>query len=108
MEKSQYEKEINRLICEAEEYKEKEQIAYDTSIFLEKERQKLTQIIDNAGSTDEEKEDAINKLSSLLGKIQYELNHAEDNDGEALKIENELILLISNGYEEDRENGEIV
>lgn len=108
MEKSQYENEINRLICAAEEYKDKEQIAYDTSIFLEKERQKLTKIIDNAESTDEEVEDAINKLNSLLGKIRYELNHANDNDNEALKIENELILLISNGYEEDRENDEIV
>jgi hypothetical protein len=98
MEKSQYEKEINRLISEAESYKEKEQIAYDTSLFLEKERQKLTKIIDNTETTDEEKEDAINKLKSLLGKIQFELNHADDNDVEALKIENELILLISNGY----------
>jgi len=103
MEKSQYEKEINRLISEAEAYKEKEQIGYDTSLFLEKERQKLTEIADNATNT-EEKEDAINKLESLLGKIQYELNHAEDNDNEALRIENELILLLSNGYEEDKEN----
>ena len=103
MEKSQYEKEINRLISEAEAYKEKEQIGYDTSLFLEKERQKLTEIADNATNT-EEKEDAINKLESLLGKIKYELNHAEDNDNEALRIENELILLLSNGYEEDREN----
>ena len=101
MEKIQYEKEIDVLTNELKLYEEKEQIAYDTSVFLEKERQKLTKRLETPETTDEEKKDAIDKLGSLLGKIKYELNHISDNDDEILKIENKLILLISNGYNEE-------
>ena len=98
MEKSHYENEIDRLIIAAKELEEKEQIGYDTAVFLDKEAKKLENCIEDPNTTEEEKEIAINKLNVLFGRIKSEIEHSSDNDEEALQIEKELVALVERGY----------
>jgi hypothetical protein len=99
MEKTQYDKEINRLIDEAIQLEEKEQIGYDTAVFLDTEAKKLEEIIENPDTEEKEREIAITKLNILFGKIKNEMNHSNDNDCISLRIESELLALTTEGYD---------
>ena len=98
MNKLDYEQAINRLTNEARDLEEKEQIGYDTAIFLDKEVKKLEEILYHPNIGNSEKEIAANKLTILQKRIKYEIDHASTNDGEASRIERELVSLITKGY----------
>jgi len=93
MEKSHYNKEINRLLKEATKIREKTQLDYDTAIFLDNEAIQLEKIIDCVNSTKEQVEDAMKKLEALYKRIENELGHTHDDDAALLQIENELFIL---------------
>ena len=98
MKKSDYEQAVNRLTNEAKDLEEKEQIGYDTAIFLGKEMKKLDECIENPNASEEEKEIATNKRTILEKRMKYEIKHSSNNDDEASRIERELLSLIKNGY----------
>lgn len=98
MEKSHYGQEIDRLIIAAKELEEKEQIGYDTAIFLDQEAKKLEECIEDLNTTETERENVINKLNVLFGRIRSEIEHSSDNDDESLRIEKELLALTERGH----------
>lgn len=100
MEKSHYDKEIDRLLGEATKIQEKAQLDYDTAIFLDNEAIQLEKVVDCVNSTKEQIEDAMKKLETLYKRIENELGHAHDDDMALLKIENELLILNDKASEE--------
>lgn len=93
MEKSHYDREVNRLLEQVTKITEKTQLDYDTAMFLDKEAVQLEQIIDCVNSTREQIEDAMKKLEALYKRIENELDHTHDDDAALLQIENELLIL---------------
>lgn len=95
MEKSHYDKEINRLVSEADQLTQKYILDLDTAKFLDNEASKLEQIIDSVGSTREQIEEAVAKLNILYKRIEREMKEAITDDVKADKIERELKFLKS-------------
>jgi len=90
MEKSQYDKEANRLFNEANKLREKAELDLKTAKFFDAESKKLEMILDNEEATDEQKENALIKLEALYKRILIELN---EPNNESIRIERELLVL---------------
>lgn len=90
MEKSNYNKELNRLIAEANQIEEKSKLDLDTIKFLDKEALKLEEIIDSPNSTSQQIKDAVIKLETLYKRIEREMGDVPFNDVDIDRIEKEL------------------
>ena len=93
MEKSTYDREINRLIAETQKLTEKSQLDLDTSNFLDNEALKLEEIIENPNSTREQIEESVIKLEALYNRIEREMAATITHDLKMNQIEKELNIL---------------
>lgn len=93
MEKPTYDKEMNRLITEAQNLVEKSRLDLDTAKFLDNEALKLEEIIDDTNSTREQLEESVAKLDALYNRIEREMVEAIGHDKRVDEIEKELNLL---------------
>ena len=87
MDKSQFNKEIDRILKESVALEEKAKLDLETAEFLNNEVIKLETIIDDIKTLPEEKESAFIKLEALHKRLLIELN---ENTSTQDRLEHEL------------------
>ena len=87
MKRSEYKKEINRLIKLSQELDERLEIQWKTSMWLDEQSSDLSNRIDNADRGDYRLTEELSKeVKEMLGRIRFEKNLSENDQ----KLENQL------------------
>jgi hypothetical protein len=90
MDKTQYNKEVSRILTEARKLEEKAKLDLETAIFFDNKAKELESILDDPNSTQDQIDNTLVELAALNLRIQVELREGNE---EAIRIERELLVL---------------